>query len=114
MLIREIDGLEVHTISLNSDSFTIYDGDAVAGDFLKGSKVDKAAMQYRLSQINTANNKDPETTNRELLTPELADLSAERQMMFIAGDTDPIATEMIDDAYTKKHRYAHHQQTDKR
>lgn len=54
MYVRTVNGLEVHTISEKSDSFTLYDGDDVAVDFLSHDEVDDAALKYRCDQVDTA------------------------------------------------------------
>ena len=54
MYVRTVNGLEVHTVSENSDSFTLYDGDSVAVDFLNGDEVDGAALKYRCDQVDVS------------------------------------------------------------
>lgn len=45
-------GLEVRTLCLESDSFTLYDGDTIAEDFVNGDEIEEYAMKYRANQID--------------------------------------------------------------
>ena len=50
ILISTMLGLEVMTLCTDSDSFTLFDGDKVAADFVNGSEIEEAANAYRINQ----------------------------------------------------------------